>query len=107
MLKSDSSNSNSLKLQVAAPSQHEIPRAEASAQSTEENASTADENQAFDDTKSTRVAEEIPAPEETARATTNVAPKEHTRPAEAFSAPEEAVNARATAPVMPKDTELT
>ena len=60
----------------------EIPSAEASAQPTKEHASTTDENQAVDETASTRADEEIPVAEETARATTSVAPKEQVRSAE-------------------------
>ena len=46
---------------VAAPMQHEIPQSEASAQPTEEHASTTDENQAAEEKESTRAVEEIPA----------------------------------------------
>ena len=66
---------------VADPSHIEIPSAKAYAQPIEEHASTTDGNQAADKTASTR-AEEIPAAEETARATTSVAPEESARPAE-------------------------
>ena len=39
---------------IAAPTQQEVPQAEASAQPTEEHASTADENQAAEENESTR-----------------------------------------------------
>ena len=68
---------------VAAPTQREIPQAEASIQPTEEHASTSDDNQAVDDFESTRADEEIRAAEETARATSSVAPEEQARPVEA------------------------
>ena len=57
---------------VAAPVHIGVTQAEASAQATEGIASTADENQAADETASTRAAEEIPASKEIARATTSV-----------------------------------
>ena len=80
---------------VAASTQREIPQAEASAQSTEEHASTTDDNQAVDDSESTRADEEIPATEETARATSSVAPEEQARPVEASStAPEDTKHAK-------------
>ena len=53
---------------VAAPTQQENPHAEASAQPTEENASIADDNQAAEETQSTRADDCIPATEEIARA---------------------------------------
>ena len=52
---------------VAAPLQQEIPQAEASAQPTEEHASTADDNQAAEDNVSSRADDCIPAAEEIAR----------------------------------------
>ena len=48
---------------VAAPTQQENPQAEASAQPTEENASTADDIQAAEETQSTRADDCIPAAE--------------------------------------------
>lgn len=89
---------------VAASSQHGIHHAEASAQPTEEHASTADDNQDVDDSKSTRAAEEIPATEETARETSTVAPENQAIPVEASAtAPEETEHARATASVVPEE----
>ena len=91
---------------VVAPTQQEIPQAEASAQPTEEHASTADENQAADEPESTRADGCIPAAEETARATTSVAPEEIVRPAEASTVVlEETDHARATASVVPEENE--
>ena len=82
---------------VAAPSQQEIPQAEASTQPTEEHVSTADE------TASTRADDYIPAADESARATTSVAPEEQVRPAEASTVvPEESNHTRATASVVPE-----
>lgn len=86
----------------------EVIPAEASAQATEGNASTANENQAADETASTRAAEEIPSSEETARATTSVAPEESARPAEdSVAAPEEIAQDRLTASVVPEETDPT
>ena len=52
-----------------------------------------------------RAAEEIPASEETARATTSVAPEEQDRPPKAsVAAPEESEQVRTTASVVPKET---
>ena len=91
---------------VAAPSQQEIPQADASAQPTEEHASTTDENQAADETASTRADDCIPAADDTVRATTSVAPEEIVRPAEASTAVrEETDHARATASVVPEENE--
>ena len=90
---------------VAAPMQREIPEAEASVQPTEEHASIADDNQAVVDFESTWADEEIRAAEETARATSSVAPEEQARPVEASAtAPEETDQARATASVVPEET---
>ena len=61
---------------VAAPTQQEIPQAEASAQPTEENASTADDNQAAKDNVSSRADDCIPVAEEIVRASTSGALKE-------------------------------
>ena len=86
--------------------QHESPQAEASAQPTEEHASTADENHGADENESTRADEAIPATEENARATTSVAPEEQARPAEASAAePEETEQAKATPSVAPEVNE--
>ena len=75
---------------VAAPSQPEIPQpTEASAQPTEEHASTADENQAAEKNVSSRADDCIPAAEEIARASTS-------------GAPEENEEVRATASVVPE-----
>ena len=74
---------------VAAPSQQEIPQAEASAQPTKENASTADDNQAAEENMSSRADGCIPAAEEIARAPTS-------------GAPEENEEVRATASVVPE-----
>ena len=62
---------------VAAPSQQEIPQAEASAQPTEEHASTADDNQAAEENVSSRADDCIPAAEEIAKATASVVPEEN------------------------------
>lgn len=62
---------------VAAPTQQEIPQAEASAQSTEENASTANDNQAAEENVSSRADNCIPAAEEVARAPTSGAREEN------------------------------
>nr|XP_020192583.1 uncharacterized protein LOC109778439 [Aegilops tauschii subsp. strangulata] len=81
-------------------------KAEASAQPTKENASTTDENHTVEETKNTRVAEEIPAPEETARETSNVVPEEQLSTVEASAAaPEETGQDRATASVVPEETQ--
>ena len=91
---------------ATSPVHIEVTQAEASAQQTEEHASTADENQAADETKSTRADDCIPAADETARATTSVVPEELVRPVEASTAvPEETDHARATASVVPKENE--
>src|SRR3954463_5490544 len=55
---------------VAAPSQQEVPQAEASAQPTEEHASTTDDFQAAEEIVSSRADDSIPAAEEIARAST-------------------------------------
>ena len=73
---------------VAAPSQQEIPHAEASAQPTEEHASLADDNQAAEENVSSRADDCIPATDEIARASTS-------------GAPEENEEVRATASVVP------
>jgi hypothetical protein len=83
-----------LKPNVAAPSQRQITQADTSTQSVEENESAADENQAAEETVDTRAGEEIPVPEDSARATTNVAPEDQSRPAEEFAVPEETEHAR-------------
>ena len=75
---------------VAAPTQQEIPQAEASAQPTEENASTADDNHATKENANSRADDCIPAPEEIAMATTCVVP-------------EESEDVRATASVAPEE----
>ena len=75
---------------VAAPSQQEIPQAEASTQQTEEHASTADDFQAADENASSRADDSIPAADETARASTS-------------GAPEENEEVRATASVAPEE----
>ena len=91
---------------AAAPMRFEVTLAEASAQATEGIASTADEFQVPDETSSTRAAEEIPASEETARATTSVAPEEQARPVEASATePGETEHARATGSVVSKEIE--
>ena len=91
---------------VAAPTHIEIPHAEASAQSTEEHASITDENQATDETASTRADDCIPAANDSARATTSVAPEEIVRPAETSTdVLEETSHARATASIVPEVNE--
>ena len=77
---------------VAAPTQQEIPQAEASAQPTEEHASTTDENQAAEENVSSRVDDCIPAAEEIARASTS-------------GAPEETEEIRATTSVVPEENQ--
>ncbi len=77
---------------VAAPMQHEIPQAEASAQPTEEHASTADDNQAAEENESTRADDSIPAAEDIPRASTS-------------GAPEENEEVRATASVVPEENQ--
>ena len=62
---------------VAAPSQPEIPQAEASAQPTEEHASTTDDIQAAEENVSARVDDSIPAAEYIARASTSGVPEEN------------------------------
>ena len=70
---------------------------------TEENASTADENQAADEPASTR-AEEILVTEETSRATTSVAPEQQVRTAkESKVVPEEIAQDRPTTSVVPEE----
>ena len=75
---------------VVAPSQQEIPEAEASAQQTEEHASTADDIQAAEENASSRADDSIPAAEEIVRASTS-------------GAPEETEEVRATASVAPEE----
>ena len=75
-----------------APMHIEVTQAEASAQPTEEHASTADDNQAAEDNVSSRADDCIPATEEIARASTS-------------GAPEENEEVRATASVVPEETE--
>ena len=77
---------------VAAPSQQEIPQAEASAQPTEENASTADDNQAAEENESARADDSIPADEDIARASSS-------------DVPEESEQIRTTASVVPEENE--
>ena len=77
---------------VVAPSQQEIPQAEASAQPTEEHASTADDNQAAEENVSSRADDCIPAADEIARASTS-------------GAPEENEEVRATASVVPEENQ--
>ena len=77
---------------VAAPSQQEIPQAEASAQPTEEHASTTDDIQAAEENVSSRADDCIPAAEEIARAPTS-------------GAPEENEDVRATASVVPEENQ--
>ena len=59
---------------VAAPLQQEIPQAEASAQPTEEHASTADDNKAAEENVCSRVDDCIPAAEEIASVSASSAP---------------------------------
>ena len=75
---------------VAAPSQQETPQAEASAQQTEEHASTTDDFQTVEENDSSRADDSIPAAEEIARASTS-------------GAPEETEEVRATASVAPEE----
>lgn len=91
---------------VATQTHIEIPQAEASAQPTEEHASTADENQVAEENGSTRADDCIPATDDIAKATTSVTLEEQARPAEASTAePEESEPTRATALVAPEETE--
>ena len=68
---------NNFTSNVAAPTQQEIPQAEASAQPTEEHASTADDTQAAEENANSRADDCIPTAEEIARATTSVVPEEN------------------------------
>ena len=77
---------------VAAPSQQEIPQTEASAQPTEEHASTADDNQAAEENVSSRADDCIPAADEIVRASTS-------------GLPEENEEVRATASVVPEENQ--
>ena len=77
---------------VAAPMQQENPQVDASAQPTEEHASTANDNQAAEENANSRVDDCIPAVEEIARATTSVVPEENEE-------------VRATASVVPEENE--
>src|SRR3954470_14212724 len=61
---------------VAAPSQQEVPQAEASAQQTEEHANTDDDFQAAEENASSRADDSIPTAEEIARASTSGALEE-------------------------------
>ena len=61
---------------AAPPVRAEVTQAEASAQPTEEHASTADDNQAAEENKSARAHDSIPATEDVARASTSGAPEE-------------------------------
>ena len=97
---------NSSLSNVVAPTQQEIPQAEASAQLTEEHASTVDENQAAEENSSTRADDRIPAADDIAMVTTSVAPEEIVMAAEASTAvPEETDHARAAASVVPEENE--
>ena len=77
---------------TTAPVHVEIPQADASAQPTEEHASTVDVSQAAEENENTRADDCIPAAEEIARASTGGAPKENEE-------------VRATASVVPEETE--
>src|SRR3954471_23098005 len=77
---------------VAAPSQQQVPQAEASVQPTEEHASTADDFQAAEENASSRADDSIPAAEEIARASTS-------------GAPEETEEVRATASIAPEENQ--
>ena len=77
---------------VAAPSQQEIPQAEASTQQTEEHDSTADDFQPANENASSRADDSIPAAEEIVRASTS-------------GAPEETEEVRATASVAPEENQ--
>src|SRR3954470_2333064 len=77
---------------VAAPTQQEIPQAEASVQQTEEHASTADDFQAAEENASSRADDSIPAAEEIARASTS-------------GASDETKEIRATASVAPEENQ--
>src|SRR3954469_9598824 len=61
---------------VAAPTQQEVPQAEASTQPTKEHASTTDDFQATEENASSRADDSTLAAEEIARASTSVAPEE-------------------------------
>ena len=61
---------------VSAPTPQQNPQAEASAQPTEEHASTADDNQAAEENESARADDSILAAEDIARASTSGAPEE-------------------------------
>ena len=91
---------------VAAPLQQEIPQAEASAQQTEEHASTTDVIQAAEENASSRADDSIPAAEETARASTSGAPEENKEVrATALVAPEE-IQPETSVPSAPTPTPI-
>ena len=71
-----------LSSRVAHQTHIEIPQAEASAQSIEGHASTAEEHQAAEENENTRADDCIPAAEEIARATSSVALEENVRTTE-------------------------
>ena len=91
---------------VAAPSQQEIPQAEASAQPTEEHASTADDNQAAEDNVSSRADDYIPAAEEIARASTSGAPEENEEVRATTSVVPEENQPHSSAPPAPTPTPI-
>src|SRR4051812_16217952 len=91
---------------VAAPSQQEVPQAEASAQPTEEHASTADEVQAAEDNASSRADDSIPTTEEIARASTSGAPEETEEVRATTSVAPEEIQPHSSAPPAPTPTPI-
>ena len=91
----------------AAPPVHiEVTPDEASAQPTEEHASTADDNQAAEENESTRVDDCIPAAECIARASTSGAPKENEEFRATASVVPEEIQANSSAPPAPTPTPI-
>ena len=97
---------NNFTSKVAAPMQQEIPQAEASAQPTEEHASTADDNQAAEENEITRADDCIPAAEEIARASTSVAPEENEEVRATASVVPEEIQPNSSAPPAPTPTPI-
>ena len=91
---------------VAAPSQQEIPQAAASAQPTEEHASTADDIQAAEENASSRADDSIPAAEEIARASSSGAPEETEGVRETASVVPEEIQPETSVPSAPTPTPI-
>src|SRR3954466_6864296 len=91
---------------VAAPSQQEVPQAEAFAQPTEEHASTADDFQAAEENASSRADDSIPAAEEISRASTSGAPEETEEVRATASVAPEEIQTNSSAPPAPTPTPI-